>query len=84
MKVLVKPIGESDWNFQLSASALLHVVGKAFKWAVVTAWTYMSARHKAWVAEELYRSLSRLSNAELARRGLNREQLAYLVKENLG
>jgi len=84
MKVLVKPIGESDGNFQLSASALLHVVGKALQWAVVTAWTYMSARHEAWVAEELDRSLSRLSNAELARRGLDRQQLAYLVKENLG
>jgi hypothetical protein len=49
MKVLVKPIGESDGNFQLSVSALLHVVGKALQRAVVTAWTYMSARHEAWL-----------------------------------
>ena len=41
---------------------------------------YQAEHRKARAAEELHRHLSPLSDAELARRGLHRDQLLELVK----
>jgi hypothetical protein len=46
--------------------------------------TYAIAHRKAKAAEELYRYLSRLSDAELAVRGLNRHLLVQFINERLG
>ena len=43
-----------------------------------------TAVRKAKAAEELYRYLSRLSDAELAVRGLNRHRLVQFINERLG
>jgi hypothetical protein len=45
---------------------------------------HIVAHRKAKAAEELYRHLSRLSDAELAARGLDRRQLPQLMVERLG
>jgi hypothetical protein len=62
---------------------LLEALGRGISHAIGTARTYLVEYRNAKVAEELYRSLSRLSDAELARRGLDRHQLAPIVKERL-
>ena len=51
--------------------------------AIGTARIYLVEYRNAKAAEELYWQLSRLSDAELARRGLDRHQLTQLVRERL-
>jgi hypothetical protein len=46
--------------------------------------THMVVYRKARVAEDLFRQLSRLSDAELAARGLRREHLAHFIGRRLG
>lgn len=83
MKQLASSGQRSDWYFRLSASVLLHALGRGVDRAIGTARTYLVEYRNAKVAEVLYRNLSRLSDAELARRGLDRHQLARPVKERL-
>lgn len=45
--------------------------------------THMTAYRKAKVSEHLYSHLSRLSDAELAARGLDRRQLAQFIRQRL-
>jgi hypothetical protein len=45
---------------------------------------YSNAHRKAKTAEELYCSLSRLSDAELAARGLDRQRLTQFLADRLG
>ncbi len=82
MKPLSKPIQRSDWYPPFSAGVLLHAVGRAFERSIGTARTYLSEQRKAKAAEDLYQHLSGLSDAELARRGLDRDQLAHFVREH--
>ncbi len=83
MEQLANSARKRDWYFRTSARVLLEVLGRGVSRAIGTARTYLVEHRNAKVAEELYRSLSRLSDAELARRGLDRRQLARLVKERL-
>ena len=83
MEQLANSARRSDWYFRISARGLLEALGRGVGRAIGAARTYVVEHRNAKVAEELYRSLSRLSDAELARRGLDRHQLARLVKERL-
>jgi hypothetical protein len=80
VKPIASPVQRSDWHLPLSASALLHALGRGLARSIGIVRTYVVEHRNARAGEELYRHLSRLSDAELARRGLGREQVAQLVK----
>jgi hypothetical protein len=62
---------------------LLHALIWAHDRTIGALATYMIAYRKAKVAEDLHRYLSRLSDAELAGRGLNRRQLPQFIRQRL-
>jgi hypothetical protein len=64
----------------LSASVMLHALAAGLARSIGMARTYQNEHRNARAAEELHRHLSQLSDAELARRGLHRDQLLELVK----
>jgi hypothetical protein len=65
-------------NHQLSANNALAARGPP---APVSVWLKsLGLRIVAWTAEAMYEQLSRLSDAELARRGLSRGTLAHDVR----
>ena len=80
MKPLVKPIQGSGSFPPFSASVLMHALGRAVERFIGRARIYLGEHRKAKIAEEQYTNLSRLSGAELAKRGLRREQIAQLIK----
>jgi hypothetical protein len=82
MKPLTRSAQRSDWYPPFSAGVLLYAVGRAFERSLGAAQSYLGERRKAAAAEELYRHLAGLSDAELARRGLDRHQLAHVVREH--
>jgi hypothetical protein len=75
-----KPVQDSQLYQPLSADDLLQTLGQGLQRSIGTALNYVAQRRDARAAEEIYRSLSRLSDAELARRGLRREQIAEFAK----
>ena len=68
----------------LAPSGLQHALIWAYECTAGAVVTYMSEYRKAKVSEELYRQLARLSDAELAARGLDRRQLAQFISRRLG
>ncbi len=64
----------------LSASVLLHALAAGLSRSIGIARVYQAEHRNARAAEELHERLSPLSDAELARRGLHRDQLLELVK----
>ena len=77
----VAPVQTRDWNPSVSARGVLHALARGLARAIATAQVYLAYHRDARVAEELYRHLRRLSDAELARRGLSRDQIAQFVKQ---
>jgi hypothetical protein len=65
------------------ASSLRHAVGRWFARSLGAALVYVVERQRAKAAEVLYTQFSRLSDAELARRGLNRTHLAQFIRDRL-
>jgi hypothetical protein len=63
---------------------LAHALIWAYERTAGTVVTYMIEYRKAKVSEELYRHLSRLSDAELAARGLDHQRLAQFISQRLG
>ncbi len=64
----------------LPGTAAVDVTGQpalASTWSCLVAW--VTACGEAYVASAMYEDLSRLSDAELRRRGLSREGLAHEV-----
>ena len=78
MKSLANP-AERPTN-PLSAAVLLHALAAGVSRSIGIARVYQDEHRKARVAEELHEHLSQLSDAELARRGLHRDQLLELIK----
>ena len=66
-----------------SASVLQHLLDRQLEHSIGTARNYLVEHRKAQVADELYTHLSGLSDAELARRGLKRQDLPQFIKEHL-
>ena len=64
----------------LTASMIVQALAAGAAHSLTAAWAYLSEYRDARAAEELYKELSRLSDGELARRGLDREQLATVLK----
>jgi hypothetical protein len=64
----------------ISATALLQALAAGLSRSIRTAKVYRSEQLKARAAEELHHHLAQLSDAELARRGLHRDQLLELIK----
>jgi hypothetical protein len=64
----------------LTASTVMQAVVAGAAHSLAAAWVYVREYRDARAAEELYKELARLSDSELARRGLDRPQLALLVK----
>jgi hypothetical protein len=64
----------------LTASTVVRVLAAGAAHSLMAAWVYVSEYRDARAAEELHKELSRMSDCELARRGLDRARLALLVK----
>ncbi len=64
----------------LTAITVVQALAAGAAYSLTAAWAYVSEYRNARATEELYKELSRLSDSELARRGLDRAQLALLVK----
>jgi hypothetical protein len=64
----------------LTASTVILAIAAGAAHALTTTWAYVIEYRDARAAEELYKELSRMSDSELERRGLDREQLALQVK----
>jgi hypothetical protein len=75
-----RPVQDSQLYQPLSADDLLQTLGRGLQRSIGAALDYVAQHRDARAAEEVYRSLSRLSDAELARRGLRREQIAEFAK----
>ena len=83
MRILVRSYSRSNWHsdvpvaprifFGLLLRSLMLLRGPVSRYVI----EYRNAK----AAQELYRHLSRLSDAELAKRGLDRRQLPQLVKD---
>ncbi len=80
---LAAAIQRQEWNPSSSAGGLLHALTRGLVRGMETAQVYIDHHGNARAAEELYQHLSRLSDAELARRGLRRDQIADYVKQGL-
>jgi len=63
------------WYPSFSAKGLWHAIKSAFNQAGRQAWADMEETAGKRADSELRRHLSRLSNAELAKRGVSREDL---------
>jgi hypothetical protein len=62
---------------------LLHALIRAYEYTIGAVAAYMIEYRKAQVAERLHSYLSRLSDKELAARGLDRRQLAQFIRQRL-
>jgi hypothetical protein len=62
---------------------LVHALIRAYECTIGAIATYMIEYRKAKISEDLYSYLSRLSDAELAARGLDRRQLAQFIRQRL-
>ena len=80
MRPLAGTDARIDWYPTFYLSILVHALGQGFKRALGSAQIYVIEHRNARVAEELHQNLWRLSDAELARRGLARERLAQFIK----
>ncbi len=80
---LAAAIERREWNPSPSAGGLLRALTGGLVRGMETAQVYIDHHGNAMAAEELYKHLSRLSDAELARRGLSRDQIAQYVKRGL-
>jgi hypothetical protein len=79
VKPQARPAQSSDFDQSLSPSDLLQALSRGLLRSIGTAQAHLAQHREARAAQELHRHLSGLSDAELARRGLDREQLARLV-----
>jgi hypothetical protein len=82
----VKPLAAAypatELRNPLTTGAILQAIGTGAARSLAVAWAYVSKHREARAAGELYARLSRLSDGELARRGLKRERLAELTKHS--
>jgi hypothetical protein len=78
---LAAPAQKRERNPSLPAGELLQAIARGLARAMETARVYIDHHRSARTAEELYRHLSLMSDAELARRGLRRDQIAQYVKQ---
>ena len=75
------PVQRREWNPSQSAGELLQAMARGLARGMESARIYIEHHNNARAAEELHRHLSRLSDAELARRGLRRDQIAQYIQQ---
>jgi hypothetical protein len=81
MDLVTRSAQKGDAHAQYAAGSLLHTMSRWFARSPGAMLNYVIEYRRAKAAAELHTQLSRLSDAELARRDLTRDQLAQHIRE---